>query len=136
MSTQPSKTELGRMGEQIAMQFLQQNGYTVLERNVHCGHQEIDLIVADEHALVFVEVKTRSCISTQPGRYGRPARAVDRTKQHNLLLAAQAYLRNHPKNGLCPRLDVVEVYVQSGWTGDVPPTVLKIHHIRNAFGRS
>ncbi len=132
MST--SQIKIGQAGEQIAVQFLSQNGYTVVERNWRHEHQEIDIIAKDDHFLVFVEVKTRSCLSPALLPYGRPARAVHQTKQKNVLLAAKAYLRAHPELKLQPRLDVIEIYVRSTLHTDRPPTLLKINHIRNAFG--
>jgi putative endonuclease len=50
---------LGRRGEQLAAAHLHRIGYEVIARNVRTRHGEIDLILRDERALVFVEVKTR-----------------------------------------------------------------------------
>ncbi len=133
---QPMSTiqaSVGQLGEDVAVKFLTEAGYTVLERNVHLSHQEIDIIACDEQFLVFFEVKTRSCLTSDHLRYGRPATAVTKTKQHHLLTAARAYLRKHPENRLQPRLDVIEVYLKKTPPG-APPVLLHIHHIRNAFG--
>ena len=126
-----AKDAVGMAGEQIAVQFLSDHGYTVIERNWRHGRQEIDIIAKDAASLVFVEVKTRSCLSPDDMTYGRPAHAVTAKKQHNVTLAAQAYLRCHPTS-LQPRLDVIEVYLRASDCGTLP-TVLKINHIRNAF---
>lgn len=126
------KSAVGMAGEQIAVQFLEDHGYTVIERNYRHGRQEIDIIARDAQFLVFVEVKTRSCMTPDALTYGRPARAVDRQKQHNVTLAAKAYLRRHPELSLQPRLDVIEVYLRASGMGTLP-TALKVNHIRNAF---
>lgn len=126
------KDAVGMAGEQIAVQFLHDNGYTVIERNYHHGRQEIDIIARDAQFLIFVEVKTRSCTTPESLTYGRPAHAVGAKKQHNVTLAAKAYLRQHPNLGLQPRLDVIEVYLRGSGMGTLP-TALKINHIRNAF---
>ena len=126
------KSAVGLAGEQIAVQFLEDHGYTVIERNYRSSRQEIDIIAKDGEFLVFVEVKTRSCKAPEALTYGRPAHAVGRQKQHNVTLAAKAYLRSHPDLGLQPRLDVIEVYLRSSGMGALP-TALKINHIRNAF---
>ena len=126
------KAFVGMTGEDVAAKFLEQNGYTVIERNYRSGHQEIDIIAHDEHFLVFVEVKTRSCHIPQNMAYGRPASAVSATKQRHIISAARAYLRAHPQNTLQPRLDVIEVYLKKTFEG-APPHLLNIHHIRNAF---
>lgn len=126
------KSAVGMAGEQIAVQFLEDHGYTVIERNYRHGRQEIDIIARDAQFLVFVEVKTRSCMTPDALTYGRPARAVGSQKQHNVTLAAKAYLRQHPELALQPRLDVIEVYLRASGMGTLP-TALKVNHIRNAF---
>lgn len=125
------KDAVGMAGEQIAVQFLNDNGYTVIERNWRHGRQEIDIIAKDASFLVFIEVKTRSCLSPEDMAFGRPAHAVTVKKQHNVTLAAKAYLTRHPTD-LQPRIDVIEVYLRASDYGTLP-TALKINHIRNAF---
>ncbi len=49
---------LGRRGERLAAAYLHEQGWTILARNVRMRDGEIDLIVSDRDALVFVEVKT------------------------------------------------------------------------------
>lgn len=132
MEPKTQKSAVGMAGEQIAVQFLEDHGYTVIERNWRRGRQEIDIIARDSEFLVFVEVKTRSCTDPDALTYGRPARAVDGAKQHNITLAARSYLRQHDGHGLQPRLDVIEVYLRASSVGTLP-TVLKVNHIRNAF---
>ena len=51
--------DLGRLGEQLAHDFLIAKGYQILEQNWSCGHKEIDIIAMDGKELVIVEVKTR-----------------------------------------------------------------------------
>ena len=51
--------ELGKLGEQLARDFLIAKGYQILEQNWSCGHKEIDIIAMDGNELVIVEVKTR-----------------------------------------------------------------------------
>ena len=79
---------IGRTGEEAALEYLLQNGYKLLERNWHCRHKEIDLIVENEEGIHIVEVKTR----TGPTDID-PERAVDYRKQRNLEAAAETYLR-------------------------------------------
>ncbi len=79
---------IGRAGENAALEYLLQNGYKLLERNWHCRHKEVDLIVGHEDGIHIVEVKTRTgptCLE--------PERAVNYRKQRNLKAAAGAYLR-------------------------------------------
>lgn len=118
------KSELGRLGERLAARYLSSCGYEILSLNYRSGHLETDIICADKEHTVFVEVKTRTPSSL---RYGRPAAAVDEKKRQNLVLCAEAYIRERRalgENVKRPRIDVVEVYID----GDTR----KIKHIKNA----
>ena len=65
--------ELGKWGEDCAVDYLQRKGYTIVERDWKSGHRDIDIIAADEDGtLVFVEVKTR-----RNRLFGNPEEAVD-----------------------------------------------------------
>ena len=119
MSARGTAAENGAMGERIAETYLVQKGYALLARHYRSGHREIDLVMADGAATVFVEVKARSSAA-----FGAPAEYVDARKRKNLLLAAQAYLL---ENGLADgpaRFDVIEVYLAEK----------RIRHIPDAFG--
>ena len=52
--------ELGKKGEELAVEFLQKNGYTILERNWRFKKAEVDIIAQKNDVLAVVEVKTRS----------------------------------------------------------------------------
>ena len=47
----------GKTGEDIAAEFFEANGYTVLHRNYRSGHLETDLIVENFESVAFVEVR-------------------------------------------------------------------------------
>ena len=51
--------ELGEWGEEVAVRYLEQKGYVILERDWKSGHRDIDIIAQDKDTIVFVEVKTR-----------------------------------------------------------------------------
>ena len=51
------KKALGRLGEEMACDFLQSRGQRILQRNWRCGHLEIDIISEAPDGLHFVEVK-------------------------------------------------------------------------------
>ena len=53
------KTELGARGEALAADYLEKNGYRILDRNYRCRMGEIDLVARKENTLAFVEVKLR-----------------------------------------------------------------------------
>jgi putative endonuclease len=62
----PRRT-LGRLGEELAAAHLERLGFAVLARNARTRHGEIDLIVFDGAAIVFVEVKARRVGARKPG---------------------------------------------------------------------
>ena len=51
---------LGKKGEDLAVEHLWGKGYKILNRNWKSGKHEIDIIAENKDFIVFVEVKTRS----------------------------------------------------------------------------
>ncbi|MGM9736313.1 MAG: YraN family protein [Candidatus Cryptobacteroides sp.] len=82
------RRDLGRIGEDIACDFLKGRGHVVVARNVRCGHLEIDIISRDGEGIHFVEVKCR-----QSGIQAPPQESVGLTKQSRIARAAGKYLR-------------------------------------------
>ena len=130
MST-PAKQLLGRLGEDAVTRRYAEMGFSVVARNLHMSHNEIDLILQNESHLVFAEVKTRHAVRGSRSRYGRPADAVNTAKRARTVAAVQAYLREHPTT-LQPRIDVAEVYVSRLTDGRDEITDVLI--FPNAFG--
>ena len=126
------KQLLGKLGEDIAADYLEKNGYCIVSRNQRVAKNELDIIAEDKDCLVFVEVKTRSCLYPESGQYGIPSRAVDVSKRKNTVKAARDYLYSHHTEKQ-PRIDVIEVYILDQKSEFKTPTVLKVNHIRNAF---
>ena len=127
-----AKQALGRLGEDIAADYLEKNGYRIVRRNQRLGKNELDIVCEDDNFIVFVEVKTRSCLYPESGDFGIPARAVDEGKRKNTVKASRDYLAANYINKQ-PRIDVVEVYMLEQKSEFKTPTVLKVNHIRNAF---
>jgi putative endonuclease len=84
--------ETGKLGEKLAVGFLTNKGYTILETNWRSGKAEVDIIAKTKEILVFVEVKTRSSV-----QYGFPEEFVTDKKERLLFRAAGNYMRliNH-----------------------------------------
>jgi len=82
-----SHNQLGKQGEEIAKQYLIDNGYKILETNWKSGKYEIDIIAQKYDFLSIIEVKTRTNIE-----YGFPESFVTEKKMRNLVLAANKYL--------------------------------------------
>jgi putative endonuclease len=126
------KQILGHLGEDIAADYLKKNGYTIIKRNLHLSRNELDIIAEDDNYIVFVEVKTRSCLYPESSDFGNPGRAVDSKKRGNTVKAARDYLYSY-HGGKQPRMDVIEVFLLEQKSEFKTPTVLKVNHIRNAF---
>jgi len=125
-------TQIGRYGEDIAAAHLIENGFSITLRNYHQGHNEIDIIAENDRYIIFVEVKTRSCIDPSvPSPYGRPSRAVTMEKRRRTLTAARMYLHTHPQVDKIARMDVIEIYLKREINEQ--PHVLKLNWIPNAY---
>ena len=98
-----TRQELGRIAEDHAGRYLRSKGYRIVERNYRTPRGEIDIIAEHRKTLVFVEVKSRT--STEDFD---PRDSVTPGKQHHIMLAAAAYLRNRDR---VTRFDVVEVAI-------------------------
>lgn len=120
----------GNFGEEAAAKFLRKSGYRIVEKNFSALGCEIDLIVKNREYIAFVEVKTRKLDPDSETVYTKPAAAVDHEKQQHIAKAAKCYLAKGKQKGKKCRFDVVEVYLDPQRQSD---SILKIHHIPNAF---
>ncbi len=93
----------GVMGENAALDYLQNRGMELLERRFRSPVGEIDLIMRDGGTLAFVEVKTRERASGESALL-----AVDTRKRDRLVRTARCYLGEHPFAGAI-RFDVLIV---------------------------
>lgn len=93
----------GDAAEESALQFLQQQGLELVERNFRCKGGEIDLIVRERNTLVFVEVRKRA-----DTRYGGAAASITPRKQARLTIAAHTFLQRYRMPPAC-RFDVVAI---------------------------
>ena len=111
--------DLGKFGEELAVEFLQKNGYTILETNWVFQKAEIDIIAQKEKVLAIVEVKTRSSIE-----FGLPQDFVKPKKVQLLVKAVNEYLISNDLDANV-RFDIIAVYKQEN--------NYKIYHIEDAF---
>ncbi len=96
---------LGRKGEDIAAEYLSENGYEIIEKNYHFGHGEIDIIAKKNRVIVFAEVKTRKSAG-----FGTPDKAVNLKKLKLLLRTADGFLlKNSQFAEYEKRMDVIAV---------------------------
>ena len=95
--------ETGKNGEAIAVNYLHDKGYRILEQNWHNHHQEIDIVAAKGNELVIVEVKCRTGTPLI-----EPYAAVNRNKQNQLIKATNAYIQRKNLN-METRFDIISI---------------------------
>jgi putative endonuclease len=104
-SVRTPKQRAGDAAETAAAVHLAAHGCTLIARNARYPEGELDLIVRERGALVFVEVRMRSSTA-----YGGAVASVDRLKQKRLMRAAQHWLlQNYGERWPACRFDVVTV---------------------------
>ena len=111
--------ELGKLGEEMAVDFLQQNGYEILETNWTFQKAEIDIIAQKEMTIVVVEVKTRSSDA-----FGLPQDFVRPKKIQLLVKAINEYVTANDLD-VSVRFDIIAI-AKAG-------NDYKIQHIPDAF---
>lgn len=96
---------IGFEAERLAGQFLTRQGLTPVAQNFRCRLGEIDLVMADQSHLVFVEVRYRAS-----NRFSRASLTVDIHKQRKLIRTAALFLakRQRYANSVV-RFDVVAI---------------------------
>ncbi|WP_246043181.1 YraN family protein [Fodinibius saliphilus] len=127
MMSKKTTREIGDEGEELATAYLESKGYTILERNYHFEHAEVDIVAYNNAShIVFVEVKKRST-----NRYGAPEEYVNEEKIQNVYKAAEAWLYERKMDGSPVRFDVIAILQKGNEAPD-------IKHYENAFrpGRS
>ena len=116
MNTQMS----GRVGEDLAVQYLEGKGYTILDRNYRVREGELDIVAARGDAVAFVEVKRR-----RSDRFAAPCESVDARKQARLRRAAALWMAEHGE--VNAQFDVIEIIMDEK---EIAP---RINHIEEAF---
>ncbi len=109
----------GRLGENLAREYLMHQGYDILDLNWQSGHKELDIVASKGGVVVFVEVKTRAGTHC-----GEPESFITRHKQHMLIQAANHYLHLHGIDQEA-RFDIISVVLDKGGHD--------IRHIPDAF---
>lgn len=114
-----SHNELGKKGEDAAVEFLKAKQHEILARNFRFHKAEVDIISKAGNIVVFTEVKTRSS-----EKFGYPEEFVDKKKIRLMKEAAEEFMyQNNFQNEI--RFDIISVTNEKG--------ELKIHHIEDAF---
>jgi len=95
---------IGKWGEKIALEYLRQNGYEVLETNHRTPFGEIDIVAREGGMIVFIEVKTRTSTVM-----GNPEGSVTPMKQQHLINSALHYISDLCEPNPDWRVDVVAI---------------------------
>ena len=111
--------ELGKKGEQLAVDYLLENGYTIVERNYRFQKAEVDIIAQKENVLAVVEVKTRST-----DYFGNPQDFVNPKKIKLLVSAIDNYVTEKDLD-VEIRFDIIAIIKQKN--------VFRIEHLKDAF---
>lgn len=113
--------DLGKLGEKIALHFLEDNKYKVITKNYRLFRGEIDIIAYDQKTLVFVEVKTRRSTN-----YGFPEESVMSSKQQQIRKIAHGFLTKNNLQDVECRFDVISISLDE-------KEEYSIRHIKDAF---
>ena len=111
--------ELGKKGEQLAINFLVKKGYEIVERNYRFEKAEVDIIARRKDTLAVIEVKTRSSID-----FGNPQDFVKPKQIKNLVKAVDEYVTVNQLD-VDVRFDIIAI-VKNGKQFD-------IEHLEDAF---
>lgn len=116
---------LGRRGEGLALAHLERLGYALVARNHRTRFGELDLVVVDEAALVFCEVKTRRANVARR----EPWEALHPAKQRQVRAMAAAFLAEVTDRPRRPalRFDAIGVVI------DARGALVRLDHLEAAF---
>ena len=109
----------GRLGEQLAADYLKRNDYDIIDRNFGTRFGEIDIIAKQKNTIIFVEVKTRS-----GDRFGTPEEAITKDKQKKLRSMAEYFLLNKKPVYENWQIDVIGI--------ELCGSRAKLRHLKNA----
>ncbi|OGK14652.1 hypothetical protein A3C98_03850 [Candidatus Roizmanbacteria bacterium RIFCSPHIGHO2_02_FULL_37_15] len=96
--------DIGKLGENLALQYLKKARFSILEKNFHSHWGEIDIIAKKDNKVFFIEVKTR--ISDKKGK---PYEAINFYKLRGLKRAVNYYILQNRLNGYKLSLDLISI---------------------------
>ena len=111
--------QLGKKGEQLAVNFLIKKGYNIVERNYRFDKAEVDIIAQKDDVLAIIEVKTRSTTD-----FGNPQDFVKPKQIQRLVKAVNEYVIENDLN-VEVRFDIIGI-VKNGKS-------FEIDHLKDAF---
>jgi putative endonuclease len=124
--TADRRRDRGALGERIAAEHLEHRGYRVVDRNYRTRRGELDLVVADDRALVFCEVKTRVAGGRGPAG---PFDAIGPLKRRRVRALAAEWLASRTDRPTRPELRFDAIGVTLTPAG----RLLALEHLEAAF---
>jgi len=112
--------DLGYIGEEMAVDYLQSKGYIIRHRNWKSGKKELDIVAEKENVLVVAEVKTRST-----EYFEHPQEAVTNAKIRHIVRTAEDYIFKYDLM-METRFDIISVIPDKNGH-------FSIEHIEDAF---
>jgi putative endonuclease len=94
----------GGEAEDLAVRYLEQQGYTIRDRNVPCRVGELDIVAERDGIIVIVEVRMKTS-----GEWGDPSETVIGEKQRRVVKATLYYLQGERLTDVAVRFDVISV---------------------------
>lgn len=116
--------QIGRRFEEVAGQWLERRGWTIVDRNVRFRRREIDLVIRRGNLVAFVEVKGR-----RGDRRGDPLEAITPFKRREIEGVARWWVAHHGVAGESYRFDAVAVRVRRAEGG----VVTEVEHVEDAW---
>ncbi len=120
-SYQHRRLALGKVGELLAKDYLEDRGYVIIERNYRCSVGEIDIVARHGQTLCFVEVRT--CSNDE---FGHPLDSIGPKKQTKVRQVAGVYLSQRAPYAPEYRFDVIGVELNEAQEA-------RLHLVSNAF---
>lgn len=109
----------GKAGEDIAVQYLKNNKYEILDRNFRFKrYGEIDIVAKKSNIISFIEVKYRTTKT-----FGMPLEAITKSKLEKIFLSAKYYLQSTNIKNKGFQIDAISIFDDNG--------EIKIEHIKN-----
>jgi putative endonuclease len=109
----------GAESESMAVEFLEKNGYRILDRNWYNQHHELDIIAIKDNVIAIVEVR-----SLFNNYFQEPYQSVNKNKQRLIIMATNAYIRTHNIQEEV-RFDIISIIRSKNG--------VQLEHIENAF---
>lgn len=111
--------ELGKKGEELAVEFLLKKGYKIVARNFVYQKAEVDIIARKGNVLAIVEVKTRSTPD-----FGNPQEFVKAKQIQRLVKAVDHFVSDHNMD-VEVRFDIIAIIKNKSGT--------RLEHLEDAF---